>query len=489
MPHVTSARRLDSLVSAACAAHADAPALVGDDVALTYRELESAAAAEASRLTADGLQPGMPAIVPVSNQAADVVAMIGAWRAGGVVVPVHRTTPPSVVAALAARTGAGHTAGATPPGWPSPSPGRVPPQVSAESAYVLFTSGSTGSPKGVVLSHEAFAGKLSAIEQVLPFSAGRDATTTLLVLQLSFVYAHWVTLLTLLNGGRVVIHPRFDAKATLAALSAEPVDRLAVVPTMLRMLLPLLGERETAALGAIGSPRLLLSGGEVLPAGLGRAVREALPHAGVADVFGMTETSTSDFVIRPEDYDRDAGLLGQPTPGVDVAVVDDAGRPVAPGEMGELRVRTRYLMTGYLDDPEATAAAVVDGWVRTGDLASVRSDGRLALAGRAGTLISRGGTKVSPLEVEAAYTEHPSVTAALCTGVPDEVLGERIHLLVVPRPGQDPSPADLRSWGRDRLEPFKVPDVVHLVDDLPLGSTGKADRRAAKEWATSAGTA
>lgn len=156
---------------------------------------------------------------------------------------------------------------------------------------------------------------------------------------------------------------------------------------------------------------------------------------------------------------------------------------MTPGGIGELRIRTRFLMTGYLDDPEATGAAVVNGWLRTGDLATVRADGRLQLAGRAGTLISRGGTKVSPLEVEAVYAEHPAVAIALCTGVSDEVLGERIHLLVVRHPGVEVSATDLRAWGRGRVEPFKVPDVVHLVDEVPLGSTGKADRRAAKEWA------
>ncbi len=480
--HVTPAR-LDSLVAAACAAHPEAPALVGDDRTLTFAQLASGADAEAARLASAALCPGMPVVLPVSGLAADVAAMVGVWRAGGVVVPLHRSTPPPVVASLLERTGAGHTAGDAPAGWPSPPPGRVSPPVSADSAYVLFTSGSTGRPKGVVLSHEAFAGKLSAIDEVLPFGPG-EGTTTLLVLQLSFVYAHWVTLLTLLNGGRVVLHPRFDAGSTLAALRSERVDRLAVVPTMLRMLLPLLGEQERAELRTLASPGLLLSGGEVLPPGLGRAVRAALPHAGVADVFGTTETSTSDFIVRPEDYDRDAGLLGPPSPGVDAVVVDEASAPVTPGGIGELRIRTRFLMTGYLNDPEATGAAVVDGWLRTGDLATARADGRLQLAGRAGTLISRGGTKVSPLEVEAVYAEHPAVAIALCTGVFDEVLGERNHLLVVRHPGVEVSAADLRAWGRGRVEPFKVPDVVHLVDEVPLGSTGKADRSAAKEWAT-----
>ncbi len=481
---MTVAARLDTLVAHACAAYPDRPALAGEDRSFTYAELAASAEAEAERLTGADLRPGMLVVVPVSNAASDVAAMLGAWRAGGVVVPVHRATPPSVVAALLERTGAGHMAGEPPEGWPAASAGPVPPEVGPETAYVLFTSGSTGRPKGVVLSHEAFAGKLSAIDEVLPFGPG-EGTTTLLVLQLSFVYAHWVTLLTLLNGGRVVLHPRFDAQATLGMLQGERVDRLAVVPTMLRMLLPLLDEPRTAALAERGSPRLLISGGEVLPAGLGRAVRRALPHAGLADVFGMTETSTSDFIVVPDDYDRDAGLLGAPSPGVEALVVDETGHPVAPGETGELRVHTRYLMTGYLNDPETTAAAVADGWLRTGDLATVRTDGRLQLAGRAGTLISRGGTKLSPLEVEAAYAEHPAVAAALCTGVADTVLGERIHLLVVRAPGHEPSPADLRAWGRTRLEPFKVPDVVHLVDELPVGSTGKSDRRAAQAWATS----
>lgn len=312
MQHVTPAR-LDSLVAAACAAHPEAPALVGDDRTLTFAQLASAADAEAARLSSAGLRPGMPVVLPVSGLAADVAAMVGVWRAGGVVVPLHRSTPPPVVASLLERTGAGHTAGDAPAGWPSPPPGRVPPPVSADSAYVLFTSGSTGRPKGVVLSHEAFAGKLSAIDEVLPFGPG-EGTTTLLVLQLSFVYAHWVTLLTLLNGGRVVLHPRFDAGSTLAALRSELVDRLAVVPTMLRMLLPLLGEQERAELRTLASPGLLLSGGEVLPPGLGRAVRAALPHAGVADVFGTTETSTSDFIVRSEDYDRTQDCWARPRP-------------------------------------------------------------------------------------------------------------------------------------------------------------------------------
>jgi acyl-CoA synthetase (AMP-forming)/AMP-acid ligase II len=146
--------------------------------------------------------------------------------------------------------------------------------------------------------------------------------------------------------------------------------------------------------------------------------------------------------------------------------------------VGELQIRTPYIMSGYLDAPDLTAAAFQDGWFRTGDLARVREGGVVELAGRAKELIVRGGNKVSPLEIEQVFAAHPDVAAAMATGLPDPVLGERIHLLVVLRPGRTCGADALREFAAPRLPKFKRPDAFHFADALPLGRTGKADRGA-----------
>ena len=135
-------------------------------------------------------------------------------------------------------------------------------------------------------------------------------------------------------------------------------------------------------------------------------------------------------------------------------------------------------MTGYLGDEEATSGAVSDGWLRTGDFARPRSDGLVELVGRAKNLIVRGGTKISPLEVENVFSAHPACSGAIAIGVPHPLLGEAIHLVVTRRPGHEPNPAEVREWGRQRIEPAELPDHVHVVDELPLGVTGKTDRLA-----------
>jgi long-chain acyl-CoA synthetase len=133
-------------------------------------------------------------------------------------------------------------------------------------------------------------------------------------------------------------------------------------------------------------------------------------------------------------------------------------------------------MRGYLDAPELTAASFRDRWFRTGDLAEVTADGVVRLVGRRKELINRAGNKISPIEIERAFLTHPAIAEALATGLPDERLGEAIHLLVVPLPGTDPSTAELRAWAAGRLETFKLPDAIHLGPEIPTGTTGKADR-------------
>ncbi|WP_331735323.1 long-chain fatty acid--CoA ligase (plasmid) [Streptomyces sp. NBC_00597] len=492
----TDHQRLDSLLTSACTRFADRPALTDDTGSLTYAELAAEAAALRTELVSAGHRTADPVLVRVGNRSADLAAQLAVWQARGIVVPVHRSTPDAVLSETAERTGArlvldvAHTAGDRTRGL-GPARARVPGELDADQALVAFTSGTTGRPKGVVLSHRALTAKLRAVAEVLPFRPGDQA---LQVLQLNFTFGQWTSLLTLATGGTLHLLPRFDAPGVLRRLAARPADRIAVVPSMLRLVdrelsTPGTGAELSAALRASGGPRTWITGGEPLPAGLGRRLQAALPGSGIADVYGLSETSTSDFILTPDQYGTAAGTIGRPSPGVEfrIATGDGPPRPPVPGTVGELCLRTPHLMTGYLDDPAATRAAMDGDWLRTGDLATVRpADGMVELVGRKKQLISRGGAKIAPLEVERPYTQHPAGAGCLAVGVPDPMLGERVHLLFVAAPGTSPTEEELRAHGRRHLEPYQVPERVHFVTELPLGRTGKTDRAAAARLAVAA---
>jgi acyl-CoA synthetase (AMP-forming)/AMP-acid ligase II len=346
----------------------------------------------------------------------------------------------------------------------------------AGAAFVIFTSGTTGRPKGVVLAHDRFARKLEAIDEMVPF--GEDART-LLVLQLTFSFGQWVSLLTLARGGTLVIEEKFEAARVIDRLAAARIDRVGIVPTMLRAMLPLLagadGARRLAALDD-GVERLFMAGGEPLPYPLGRAFRTMVPRLKLGDIYGLTETSTCDFHLPDAEQDRFPGTIGRPSPEVAYAIHDEAGRPLPVGAAGELVIRTPFIMRGYLDAPALTAAAFTGEWFRTGDLAETMAQGVVRLVGRSKELILRAGNKVAPLEVERVYLDHPEIAEALATGVPDPLLGEAIHLLVVPAAGAAPTPEALRRWAEGRLDKYKIPDRIHLGREIPQGRTGKADR-------------
>jgi long-chain acyl-CoA synthetase len=222
--------------------------------------------------------------------------------------------------------------------------------------------------------------------------------------------------------------------------------------------------------------RAILTGGELLPAALGESVRAALPRAGISDLYGLTETGSCDFCLPPAERDSGAGTIGRPTEGVAFRVIGEDGRPAPDGATGELLIRTPFGMLGYLDDPALTAASFDDGYFRTGDLARVRSDGRVEIAGRLKDIIARGGNKIAPAEIDALLASHPDVAAALTAGVPDDRLGEAIWAIVVPKPGAALTAEALRRWAAERIEKYKVPDAIHFRDALPLGPTGKVQR-------------
>lgn len=474
---------LGQMLSAAMRRHGAAPALQGDGARVSHAGLADAAEAVAAQLRAAGLQADEPVQVMVSNQPADIAALIGTWLAGGVVVAVHRSTPAVLAEALRQRTGARFSLdlglNLTPAvsglqRWPGDAP--PPRPLLAGAAFVIFTSGSTGVPKGVVLTHAAFAAKLAQIQGLLQFG---PADRTLLVLNLSFGFGLWVALLTLLHGGLLAMAPKFEPAAVLRTLAEARITQAGVVPTMMRALLadPALAPA-LDRVAAQGDLRQLLIGGELLGLSLAERLRAQFPRTALIDIYGLTETSTCDFFAFPADKAQRPGCIGRPAPGEQFRIADAHGDVLPVCEVGELQLRTPCLMAGYLDAPELTAAALQDGWFRTGDLALQHPDGLVALMGRSKELISRGGNKLSPVEVEQALSAHPDVAAAMAVGRPDARLGEAIHVLVVPRAGCTLTIAGLRVHLADRLEKFKHPDAWHTADALPLGRTGKADRGA-----------
>ena len=470
VPGALAARILET-----CRACPDRTALDDGTEAFTYADLRAGAETLAGELQAAGLAPHEPVAVAISNRARDMIACLGVWLAGGVAMPIHRNAVETSAAQTLNKICARIVVNANPE-LAAPAClqvasavqrlGRDPPHprpLLEGAGLILFSSGTTGEPKAMVVGHRRFSAKLDQINGEIDFE---DGTRSLLPLQLNFAFAQWVAQITLRQGGTVHLRQRFDAAGLLSDLADGGIDRAPFVPTMLRAMLEELGDARHGWAGH------MMSGGEVLPAALALRLRRAWPDVRLWDVYGMTECGTGDFYVRPDDYDAAAGSIGRPGKGIDYRFAAD----------GELALRSPYHMLGYLDAPELTAASYDrEGYFLTGDLARERSDGFVELIGRAKEMIVRGGHKISPLEVERLYLDHPDVGNALATGVDDERLGEAIHVLVVPLPGTAPAADELRAWAQGRIDGYKRPDAVHIGDALPTGRTGKADRRALRE--------
>jgi long-chain acyl-CoA synthetase len=470
--------KLSDLLLDACKELGGANACEDAHETTSYAALGMRARVTAEELHRAALRPDEPVLVPVSNQASDIATFTAIWQAGGVAVPVHRSTPAAALELTRARTKARLLADASAQPPVRQIAEAVPPTrpILAGAALVIFTSGSTGQPKGVVLSHRAFIGKLHAIDSVLRFSR---RTRSLLVLQINFSFGIWVSLLTLMKGGVLLMHPRFDGEAILRALASQGATDAAFVPTMLRQLLRV--DRSTVFPPSKSALHRIITGGEPLGRELSRQISASFPRTGIADVYGLTETCTSDFILMPDEQRSHGGCIGRPTPGVSFRIADDQGRDVSMNEIGELQIHTPFVMNGYLDQPELTDAAFCREFLRTGDLARLRPDGMVELVGRSKDVIIRGGTKVSPLELDELLASHPAVAAALTVGVPDPVMGERIHALIVPRGHEKLDESALSRWVSERVEKFKRPDAYHFGSSLPTGRTGKVDRGALRE--------
>jgi long-chain acyl-CoA synthetase len=433
------------------------PAQPGDLLALAERTRDA--------LRTQHVAPHEPVLVTVGNRASDLAALLGIWQAGAVAVPVHAAAAASTVERMkrVSRARFSIDGGRLDVVGQSAPPDRG---LLRDAALVIFTSGSTAEPKGVVIGHQRLADKLAVLGRLLDIKSNDVVVSPL---QLTFIFGLWVSLLSLMKGARLVLVPRFASDAMLREGAKATV--LAGVPSIFRALL-------TNPAMTAPNLRMILTGGEALAPGLARALARLTPAA-IHDLYGLTETGSCDFHLGPADQPQGLGTIGRPTDGVTFRLARE-GRTAA---AGELQIRTPFGMLGYLDNAELTEASFDGGYFKTGDLVRMTADGSVELVGRAKDIISRGGNKIAPLEIDNLLSEHPGVAAALCAGVPDERLGEVIHAVVVPRDGAHLDATALRDWLLARTERFKVPDVFHFRDALPSGSSGKADRRAVAQLA------
>jgi malonyl-CoA/methylmalonyl-CoA synthetase len=457
----------------------DQVALRFGDRTLTYRELRDAAAAVAHQL--EGKQRAAAWAV---NELEIAVAVIGALLAGVPITPINPKAgtselkhilsdsdpelvlcPPGIDAAVEERVDVDLDA----------KGGDLPEEPDAEApAIVVYTSGTTGPPKGAVLPRRAIASNLDALAEAWEWT-GDDVVAH----GLPLFHVHGLILGTLgpvRRGGGVHHLGRFSAQAAAAALD-EDATMLFAVPTMYHRLAAEAEGNEDLC-RAFSRARLLVSGSAALPAVEHERI-ERLTGQQIAERYGMTETLMNTGVRASGE--RRPGYVGPPLKDVELRLVDDDGNPIEKADdetIGEILVKGPNLFLEYLNRPDATADAMTDGWFRTGDLATRAPDGYIRIVGRRATdLIKSGGFKIGAGEIEGALLEHPAVKEAAVTGEPDPDLGERIVAWIVTREGKQPSEDELAGHVADLLTPHKRPRVVRFVDELPRNEMGKVQKK------------
>lgn len=465
-----------------------------DGVRLSAAELEERTGAAALRYAAAGLAPGDRVLLCAAPSVELVVAYVGALRAGLTVVPANPAYPPAELATLVAAARPALGVLDDPSRLPSPTfpvtstaldglPRRGSGLVldaadPHDTALIIYTSGTTGRPKGAPLSHANLLASAHAVRIAWRWT---PEDTLALCLPLFHMHGLGVGLHgSLVTGAAALLHP--FAPDTVAAAIDQGASMFFGVPTMYHRI------AASPHLAALGRLRLAVSGSAPMPADLHAAVREGSGQV-VLERYGMTETAM--LVSNPYDGERRPGTVGFPLPGVELRLVPrdgDGGRgrqesAPSPGERAtEIEVRGPNVIDGYLDNPEANAAAFTeDGWFRTGDLGTLDADGYLTISGRAKELIITGGYNVYPREVEELLRAHPDVADAAVVGVPSPQWGETVAAFVVPAGERTAGSsqrltAALTAWCEERLAPYKRPREWHVVDVIPRNALGKIQR-------------
>ena len=492
----------------------EAPAIATIDVRLTYGQLAERVRTLASHLAAAGVRRGDRVLAALPNTPATVAASLAVQLLGGTCVEVNREWSADVQRAIVARTGVRHafvwgrdarTWGAVAGGaldrlWvvhggPLPErlradlgstpatlvldDGRVDPSLGdpapaspercdeAAPALILYTSGSTGAPRGVVQTFRNVDANARSIVQYLGLTADDRA---LVILPLYYCYGRSVLQTHLLAGGSLFLDGRFAFPGVvLDALESERCTGFAGVP----LTFEIVRRQVDFSARSFSTLRYLTQAGGAMAPETIDWVRRSFAPARLFVMYGQTEATARLSYLPPDRAEDKRGSIGIAIPGVDLRVVDETARELPVGETGHLVARGDNVTLGYLDEPEETAAILHDGWLWTGDLASRDADGFIFHRGRSKEILKIGGHRVSPIEIEHVIAEHPDVAEAAVIGTPDPLMGELPAAFVVARAGQPLDAAELRAFCRARMPAYRVPARFTVVPSLPRNEAGK----------------
>ncbi len=500
---VAGERNLARLAERSFEVKGDHPALLFAGRWYRSGDLFERAARLAAGLQEAGIAPGERVVVTMANCPEVGIAYNALWRAGAVVTPATFllsepdlraliadaeasaviTTPEfldKVTAAVADLPSVGFVACTEPgPGaialsdLEAAEPGAIVPRADEDLAALLYTGGTTGRAKGVMLSHANlfYTGASASAASHVP-----GLTRALATLPLSHSYGILVTIAAMHRPepGLTVLLARFDATTFLEQVQEHQLQLASVVPSMLQLLLG--HELERCDLSSL---QYVTSGGAPLAPEVVQAWARRAPQVTIRQGYGLTESAA--LISSTPTGQGKAGAVGLPVPGTEVRVVDAEGRALPANEVGEITVRSPAVMQGYWRAPEATAQALHDGWLHTGDLGYVDADGYLFIVDRKKDLIIRGGFNVYPRDIEDLLLEHPSVAMSAVVGRPDPVHGEEVVAFVAPNAAAPCTSEALVAWARERIGGYKYPREVHILEAVPLTPVGKIDRKALRQ--------
>ena len=517
---------IPAMLAATAERFGDRAAVADGDKRLSYSELFQAARSFGAALTASGVAPGDRVALWAFNSAEWVTGLLGLLQAGAVLVPVNTRFKGAEAAQILGKSRARalvtvtdflgtdyvsmlRSSGVELPDLETvvvaqgPAPeGTVPwgsfldrasgPALAAldrrrtalstdDPSDILFTSGTTGVPKGVVMTH----GRTLCVATDWVAMTGLGPEDRYLMVN---PYFHMFglkggILACVAAGAAMFPEPVFDVDRVLRRVQEEGITVLPGPPTLYQSILdhPDLGRYDLSSL------RVAVTGAADIPVELIRRVHDELPFSTIISGYGLTEGGTATGTGPDDEFEAIATTVGRARPGFEIRVVDEKGDDLPPGDAGEVLLRGGSIMSHYLDDPEATAAALSpDGWLRTGDLGTFDDAGRLRIVGRVKDMFIVGGFNAYPAEIENLLLRHPEIRQAAVIGIPDERLGEVGMAFVVLRPGATSGPADIIAWSRAEMANYKAPRVVEIVDELPLNATGKVQKDALRARAASA---